>query len=243
MKTSTTRQDFLLGLRDGIPIALGYLSVSFGVGILAVSSGLPIWAAVLISVTNLTSAGQVAGIGIIAACGSYVEMALTQFVINLRYALMSLSLSQKLDKNFTSLSRLGVSFGITDEIFAVASGKDREVSKYYMAGLIFLPFWGWSIGTLLGAVAGEILPLKLKAALGLAIYGMFIAIIVPPARKVLGVLAVVGLSVALSCLLTYVPIFSNISGGFVIIICAIIAATVGAIFFPVPVAEEGGDHE
>ena len=237
-------KDLKNGLKDGIPIALGYLSVSFGFGIMAVNSGIPALAAVIISLTNLTSAGQVAGIAVIASAGTYIEMALTQLIINLRYALMSLSLSQKLDRNFTALSRLAISFGVTDEIFAVASGKSGEVSKKYMAGLIILPVIGWTTGTFLGAFAGEILPERLNAALGIAIYGMFIAIFVPVAKKAKGVLAVVAISVALSCCLKYIPVFSGISQGFAIIICGIFASLSGAILFPVKqekeaVADEG----
>lgn len=226
-------KDFKRGLKDGIPIALGYLSVSFGFGIMAVNSGISVIGAVIISLTNLTSAGQVAGIGVIDAGGTYLEMALTQLIINLRYALMSLSLSQKLDKKFTWLSRLAVSFGITDEIFAVASGKPNEVSKVYMGGLIALPYIGWGLGTFLGAFAGEILPERLNAALGIAIYGMFIAIFVPAAKRSKGVLGVVLAAVALSCCLKYIPIFGGISQGFAIIICTVIAALLGAIVFPI----------
>lgn len=232
MLSSTARRDFLSGLKDSVPIGLGYLSVSFGLGILAVSSGLSVLTAVIISMTNLTSAGQVAGIAVIAGGGGYIEMALAQLIINMRYALMSLSLSQKLDGKFTNLSRLAVSFGITDEIFAVASGKSGEVSKHYMGGLISLPFVCWSLGTLLGGCAGEILPEKIKAALGIAIYGMFVAIFVPAARKAVGVLAVVLISAAISCILKYVPLFSGVSQGFSIIICAVIAAAFGAVVFP-----------
>ncbi len=237
MSKSNARRDFIKGLKDGVPIGLGYLSVSFSFGIMAVSSGLSVLAAVIISMTNLTSAGQVAGIAVIAGSGGYIEMALAQLVINIRYALMSLSLSQKLDKGFTALSRLGVSFGITDEIFAVASGKTHEVSKHYMSGLISLPFICWSMGTFLGGAAGEILPERLKAALGIAIYGMFIAIFVPAARKALGVLCVVAAAAAASCCIKYIPVFSGISQGFSIVICTVLAAFAGAVFFPLKDAE------
>ena len=224
--------DFKRGLKDGIPISLGYLSVSFGFCIMAIKSGVSVLAAVIISLTNLTSAGQVAGIAVIAAGGTFIEMALTQLIINLRYALMSLSLSQKLDKDFTLLSRLAISFGITDEIFAVASGRSGEVSQKYMAGLIILPLIGWTMGTFLGGAAGEILPERLNAALGIAIYGMFIAIFVPAARKSKGVLFVVMVAVALSCCIKYIPVFSGISQGFAIIICTLAASVFGALVFP-----------
>ncbi len=234
---------FKEGLRDGIPIGLGYLSVSFGFGIMAVSEGLSVLTAVLISMTNLTSAGQVAGIGIIAAGGTLIEMVLAQLVINMRYSLMSISLSQKLDSSFTTPHRFLASFGMTDEIFAVASGQKGEISNKYMYGLIVVPFIGWTTGTLSGAAAGEILPASLKAALGIAIYGMFLAIFIPPARKSAGVLAVVAFSAGLSCCFEYIPAFSGVSGGFVIIICALAASVLGAVFFPVKDGEEAAEND
>lgn len=231
-------KSFLYGLKCGIPIALGYLAVSFGFGISAVNGGLSVLSSVIISMTNLTSAGQVAALGIIAAMGPLGEMALTQLVINLRYFLMSISVSQKLDKSFTIPHRFITSFGITDEIFAVACSQKSEIGKRFMYGLILLPFVGWTLGTLLGASAGEILPLKIKAALGIAIYGMFIAIIIPPARKEKSVAFVVIISAILSCLLYYVPFFSGISSGFSIIICAVVTSVLAAALFPHKDSEE-----
>lgn len=231
-------KSFLYGLKCGIPIALGYLAVSFGFGISAVNGGLSVLSSVIISMTNLTSAGQVAALGIIAAMGTLGEMALTQLVINLRYFLMSISVSQKLDKSFSIPHRFITSFGITDEIFAVACSQKGEIGKRFMYGLILLPFIGWTLGTLLGASAGEILPLKIKAALGIAIYGMFIAIIIPPARKEKSVAFVVVLSAILSCVLYYVPLFSGISSGFSIIICAVVTSVLAAAIFPHEDSEE-----
>ncbi len=223
---------FLGGIKDGIPIALGYLSVSFAFGISAVKSGISGIGAVAISATNLTSAGQVAGIEIIAAGGTLLEMAITQFIINLRYMLMSLSLSQKTDESFTLLDRLVVSFGITDEIFGVASSKHR-IYPPYMYGLVLMPFAGWTMGTFLGAFAGEILPDALKASLGIAIYGMFIAIIIPPAKKERGVLLSIITAVAFSLSFYYIPVFDFITEGFSIIICAIVGAAVAAFAKPI----------
>ena len=184
------KSPFAKGLLDGIPIALGYLSVSFGFGILAVRSGLTTLVSVLISASNLTSAGQAAGIGIIAAGGSYIEMALTQLVINLRYGLMSISLSQKLDDTFNTPRRLIAAYGITDEIFAVASAQKGLLTARYMYGLISVSTFGWCLGTFLGASAGALLPPSLTNAMGIVLYAMFIAIVIPPARKSRGVLAV-----------------------------------------------------
>ena len=226
------RHEFLRGAKDGIPIALGYLAVSFGLGISAKNMGLPVWAAVLMSVTNLTSAGEAAGIAVIAASGSLVEMALTQFVINLRYALMGLSLTQKLDGSYTLPHRLLTSYAITDEVFAVSVSRPGKLSPPYMYGLISLPVLGWTAGTLLGAAAGELLPPLVGEALGLAIYGMFIAIVLPPAKKDKGVCCCVVLSALLSCCLRYIPVFSGITQGFAIILCAVIASALMAVLFP-----------
>lgn len=229
---------FYGGLKDGIPIALGYLSVSFGFGISAVNSGLSPFAAVLISLTNLTSAGQMAGLDVIVALGTLLEMVLTQFTINIRYFLMSLSLSQKLDKSFTLPHRLLASFGITDEVFGVASSKKESIKPIYMYGLILLPFIGWSLGTLLGAIAGNILPSDLKNALGIAIYGMFVAIVLPPAKRDKGVAVASLLSIAVSLALAFIPIFSFVTSGFAIIIAAVVAAVVAALLFPIKEDDE-----
>ncbi len=220
------------GIRDGIPIGLGYFSVSFSFGILAVSGGFEWWEALLISMANLTSAGQYAGITVMAAAGGLVEMAVSQFVINLRYALMSLSLSQRADKKFKGIYRLILGFGITDEIFAVAMNTGKEIKRSYFFGLIIVPYIGWAMGTLAGAVCGNILSSVICDALGIALYGMFIAIIVPAAKKNKAVLFVVAVSVALSCMLYYIPVFDRISSGFAIIICAVIASALGAALFP-----------
>ncbi|MEG2380266.1 MAG: AzlC family ABC transporter permease [Oscillospiraceae bacterium] len=238
MTHTRTINSFSKGIRDGIPIGLGYLSVSFAFGIMAVAGGLPVWTAVAISMTNLTSAGQVAGLGLIFSNGSFFQMALTQLVINMRYALMSLSLSQKLSSKITTADRFGISFGITDEIFAVASTQKGRIGRRYMYGLIVIPFIGWSLGTLIGALAGTIIPSSIQSALGIAIYGMFIAIIVPPSKESFAVLSVILVSVIMGCVFKWVPVINALPSGYAIIICAVIAATVGAIFFPVADEEE-----
>lgn len=227
---------FLKGLKDGIPVGLGYLSVGFGFGILAASMGLSPLIAWAISATNLTSAGQVAGVEIIAAAGTYVEMALTQLVINIRYSLMGLSLSQKLSDSFHTPQRLLVSYGITDEIFAVAHAQEKKLTPIYMYGLILISFCGWTGGTLLGAVAGHILPQAVTDAMGIMLYGMFLAVVIPAARKSLGAAVVVILAAGVSVLFYYV--LTAVSSGFAIIISAIAAAAVGAVLFPVEEAEE-----
>ena len=227
------------GLKDGIPIGLGYLSVSFGLGITAVSMGIKAIEALLISMTNMTSAGEVAGITIIAAGGTIVEMILAQLVINLRYSLMGISLTQRLDSRCTTPHRLLMSFGMTDEIFALAASKPYFVGPSYFYGLMTCPYIGWSLGTLAGALAGQLLPNDLQLALGIMIYAMFIAIIIPPACKSKGILGTVLIATALSCCLEYIPIFSFISAGFSIIICALIASCMMALLCPVE--EEDAD--
>ena len=225
-------KQFLQGIKDGGAIGIGYLSVSFTFGLAAVSSGLFWWEALLVSMMNMTSAGQFAGITVMASAGSYMEMAISQFVINLRYALMSISLSQKVDNRFHTGKKLVLGFANTDEIFAVAMSREGEVSSRYFSGLAVLPYLGWTLGTLVGAVCGNILPQSVSDALGLAIYGMFIAIVVPVMKKDSRVLKMVVLAVALSCLLHYVPGLRNISEGFAIILCAVTASAVGAVCFP-----------
>lgn len=223
-------KEFWRGIRHGISIALGYLSVSFSFGIMAVQSGLTIWQTVLISVTNLTSAGQVAGVGLIAAHASYFELLLAEVVINIRYALMSLALSQKTHKSFHLPQRLLASFGITDEIFAVSSIQPTQIKPMYLYGMILIAFLGWVSGTYLGAAAGTLLPQSIANALNISLYGMFLAIIIPPAHQSRGILIAVLISAILSILLYYSAEF--ISSGFAMIICAVIAALVAAYFFP-----------
>lgn len=226
-------QLFLKGLRHGVPIGLGYLSVSFTFGMKAVGDGLTAVQAVMISLMNLTSAGQFAGLPLMVGGASMIEMALTQLIINLRYALMSLSLGQKLDGTMTTLRRMIFSFANTDEIFAVASSQPGRVGNTYLYGLMLAPMIGWSTGTLLGAVAGQLLPAFVRSALGVAIYGMFLAIILPPARKEKPVRVVVLIAVGLSLCFRYIPLLNTLSSGFVIIICAVAASALGAWLFPV----------
>ena len=225
---------FKNGIKDGLPIGLGYLSVAFAFGVQASILGLPVYFTTLISMTNLTSAGQLAGVGIIAALGSVLEILLVELVINSRYFLMGVSLSQKLDSSFTNGKRFFAAAFITDEIFAVAISKKKEINYNYFIGLAVLPYIGWTLGTVFGAVAGNILPMELQAALGIALYAMFIAIIIPPAVKSLKIAFIVFLSAGLSSVFYYIPFLkNNISQGFAIIICAIISALIAAAIFPV----------
>ncbi len=229
-------ESFRRGLKDGVPIGLGYFAVSFTFGIMAVSGGLSIWQAVLISLTNLTSAGQFAGLEIIISSGSYWEMALTELIINLRYCLMSFSLSQKLKKNTAPVHRFVAAFGITDEIFGISASQPGKISPWYNYGAMCMGIPGWTLGTLVGAVFGSLLPEFLISALSVAIYGMFLAVIIPPAKSSRAVLGVVLGAMALSTLFAYAPVLKQISSGFVIILTTVVVA--GAAAFLCPVAEE-----
>lgn len=225
--------DLKTGLRKGLPIAIGYLSVSFTFGVKAVNGGIPAWIAILMSFTNLTSAGQFAGATLIMAQGSYLEIAITTFVINIRYLLMSLALSQKLVRDTKLTQRLVAGFGITDEIFAVASTEPAEITSRYLYGLISLPVIGWTAGTALGALASQVMPAALSSAMELGLYAMFIAIVIPPARNNRAIALVLCIAITIACILRVTPVLSNISVGFQVIIAAVVAAAVGAIVKPI----------
>lgn len=243
MKNTSSKQNSTLsfknGLYDGLPIGLGYFSVSIAFGIQASMLGLPIFISIMISMTNLTSAGQLSGILIISAIGTILELIIAQIVINARYFLMSISLSQKLDNSFTLKRKLFLSTFITDEIFAVAIVKPQNLNVKYFYGLIILPYLGWTLGTTLGAVLGNVLPLSIQSALGIMLYAMFIAIIIPPSTKSVSVFLVVLLSAGISCLLYFIPFLqNNISQGIAIIISALVASSIIAYFFPVKMKKE-----
>lgn len=226
-------KEFRTGVKDGVPIALGYFAVSFSLGITMIAAGMTAMQGAVMSLSNLTSAGEFAGVRVIAAGGGLVELILTQIIINLRYSLMSLSLTQKLDESVTFWKKLVIAFGNTDEIFAVAMNHQKSLTLRYVVGLQSLPIIGWTAGTYLGAVAGGLMPGSVSRAMNLMLYGMFIAIVFPVAKKSKAVLIVASIAVFLSSLFRYVPFLQGISDGISIIICTVTAATVGAIIFPV----------
>lgn len=231
-------KEYIRGIKAGIPIGLGYLSVSFTFGIMAASYGFYWWQAVLISMLTVTSAGQFAGINVMLVPGQYLEMLISQLTINIRYSFMSISLSQKTDSKFQGIYRWLLGFMMTDEIFAVAS-MEKEVGRAFFAGLCTLPYLGWTLGTLVGVLMGNVLPERVMSALSLAIYGMFVAIVVPVMKKEKNVTAVVLLALVFSCLFFYTPVLKDISSGLSISICAVAASVVGALLFPVEESVEG----
>ena len=226
---------FVQGLLDGIPICLGYLAVSFAFGIQATSMGLSVFEATLISITNVTSAGQFAGLSVIASCGSYLEMAGVQFIINLRYMLMSAAISQKLSPKVSTGKRMLMACGMTDEIFGICISRPRELVPSYCYGATVISVAGWVLGTFLGAFSGELLPHSLSEALGVALYGMFIAIVVPVARENRAVLITAIIAMALSTLFSFAPLLSAISPGLRIILVTLITAGAAALLFPIEI--------
>lgn len=232
-----SKQEFKEGIRDGLPICLGYLSVSMAFGLTAVKSGIPIWAAVAMSLSNVTSAGQFAGVNLLLAQSSYIELMITTFIINIRYFLMSISVSQKLEDKYGIKERLVTSFGITDEVFAVSTQRQGALTYPYMLGLILTPIAGWTAGTLIGAVATTLLPEILTDAMGIMLYGMFIAIIVPPAKEHKNVLIAVILAIVASYAFSYIPVLSQISGGWSVIMITVGVSALAAWLFPIK--EEG----
>ena len=227
------RKEFLAGMRMGMPVCVGYFSVSFGFGAMAIAQGLQVWHAVLISASNLTSAGQFAGLTVIAAGATLLEMILTQLVINSRYALMSLALGQRLGPSVGVGKRLIAAFFNTDEVFALGMTRLGKLSTSYFVGAGTVAALGWISGTALGALAGSVLPLSVRMALGAMLYGMFIAIIVPQARQEKPILLSVVLALVFSCLFAWVPGLDRVSAGLAIVICTVAAAAICALVFPV----------
>lgn len=227
------RKEFQTGVRTGLPVGMGYFSVSFGFGTLAAAQGIRALDAALISATNLTSAGQFAGLTLILAAAGLWEMILTQLVINSRYALMSLALSQRMGEKIGVFPRLFIAFINTDEVFALAMARQEALTVPFMLGLGTLPIVGWVTGTLLGALAGSVLPLSVRTALGVMLYGMFIAIVIPPAKQEKPIAITALLALVFSCLFAWVPVLQNMSAGISIVICTVAAAAICAALFPV----------
>ena len=230
---------FFTGAKHGIPVALGYFAVSFAFGVLAAEGGLSPAEAALMSLLNVTSAGQFAGLTVILAAGPYAEIALTQLVINLRYALMSLTLSQRVPERTSVLTRLCMAYAVTDEIFALDAAYPGNVAPLYHFGAMSVAVPGWVAGTLAGALAGAVLPERILQALSVALYGMFLAIIIPPARESGVLRGVIAAAMGLSALFSFAPLLREISAGFRIVLITVGLSLLFALLFPVP--ERQGD--
>lgn len=237
----STANSYKRGVRDGMPVFFGYLAVSFSFGILARSLNIPSVAAIIMSAANFTSAGQFAAVGGIAAGVGYFELALTQLIINLRYCLMSSALSQKICDKAPFFHRFFMAFGNTDEVFAIAVSSEGELLPSYFYGIMTSALPGWVLGTALGVISGEVLPERVLSALGIALYAMFIAIIIPPAKKSKIVALIVAISMVASYLFSKLPVLKSISSGFKIIILTVIISAVAAALFPVETEEKNAN--
>ena len=232
-------KEFSAGARAAVPVCIGYFSVSFGFGAMAISQGLSVLNAILISASNLTSAGQFAGLTVIAAGATLLEMILTQIVINSRYALMSLALGQRFGPEVGVVPRLAAAFFNTDEVFALGMTRLGKLTPSYFLGAGVTAAVGWITGTAMGALAGTVLPAELRIALGIMLYGMFIAIVVPQARQEKPMLVCLVLALVLSCLFYWVPALQTVSSGLAIVICTVAAAALCAWLFPIADEAEG----
>jgi len=235
----SSKELYLEGIKVGMPIAIIYFIVSFAFGISVVNLGMPWWYATLISASNLTSAGQFAGINLITILGSFAEIAATVVFVNFRYFFMGLSLSQKLDSKIGYFKRLLISLFITDEIFAISITRGNNVKFSFFMGLATMPYFGWAFGTMAGGLANGILPSSLQVACGIALYCMFIAIIIPPALKSRSVVLSIALAILFSCVFYYVPyLVEKVSFGFRVIIATVLSATITSILFPINVEKQ-----
>lgn len=238
----TNRGCFRHGIRDGMPIALGYFAVAFTLGIAAKNAGFSALQAMVESLTNNASAGEYAVFSLAAAGAGYWEVAVMTLVANARYLLMSCSLSQKLPPETSLAHRMLVAFDVTDEIFGISIAYPGRLNPWYTYGAVAVAIPGWGLGTFLGVAVGNVLPLRLMSALSVGLYGMFLAIIVPPAKKDRVVLGLVLLSFAASFALANWPLLAGVSPGVKTILLTVALSLGAAVLFPVREDEEGGQR-
>ena len=224
---------FRQGLHDGIPIGLGYFAVAFSLGIICRNSGLNVFQGFLASLLNNTSAGEFAAITLIGENASYMEIALVTLIANARYMLMSCALSQRLNTGESFIHRLGIAFAVTDELFGIAIARNGKLSPWYYYGAMAVAIPGWSLGTACGIIAGGALPERLVSALSVALFGMFLAVIIPPARQSRIILTVVLASFAASFTANYWQPLAELSGGTRTIILTVVIAAIAAWLRPV----------
>lgn len=226
------------GFRDGIPIGLGYLAVSFSLGVAARNAGLSAFQGFLVSLLNNASAGEYAGFTVIAANGAYFEIFLMTLIANARYLLMSCALSQKFSPDTPLIHRIFVGYDVTDEIFGITIARPGMLDPFYSYGAILIAAPCWAGGTALGVIAGNLLPARAVSALSVALFGMFLAVIIPPARKNRVIALFVLVSFAASFAATYLPLISQLSGGTRTIILTVLISAIAAILFPVNEEED-----
>ena len=235
-----TKSYFIQGLKDGIPIGLGYFAVSFSLGIAMRNASMLPHQGFLMSAANLASAGQYAGLQVILADASYFQMALVTLVANARYLLMSTALSQHISPKTPFYHRFFMGYGVTDEIFGIAINQPGYVEPSYIYGALAVAVPGWAIGTALGIAAGNILPVRIVSALSVALYGMFLAVIIPPSKKDRVIAVCVIVSFVLSYFTPYIPLLKNLNSGMKVIVLTIIISSIAAILKPHP---QGDIHD
>ena len=246
MKTYSLKQNkkvILLGFRDGIPIGLGYFAVAFSLGIAAKNAGLTPFQAFLTSALCHASAGEYAGFTVIAAAASFLEMATITLIANARYLLMSCAMRQRIYPDMPFLQRLAMSFYITDELFGIAIARPGYLNPWYTYGAVLFASPCWAVGTALGAIAGNLLPLRFVSAFSVALYGMFLAIFIPPARKDRVILGIVALCFLLSGVASYLPITAALSEGTRTILLTLLISAGAALLFPRKQSQEVTTHE
>ena len=230
---SSNASVFREGMRDGLPIALGYLAVSFSLGIAAKNAGLSPFQGFLASLLTNASAGEYAGFTVISTGATFLEMALVILIANSRYMIMSCALSQKMNPKMPWYHRILIGFDVTDELFAITIAREGLLNPHYFYGAMSLALPGWSVGTLLGVIAGNLLPVNAVSAFSVALYGMFLAVIIPPSRKnkIIGIFVLI--SFVASYASTYLPYISEMSIATRTIILTVVIATTAAILFPI----------
>ena len=231
-RIQTTGNAFKGGMKDGIPIGLGYLAVSFSLGIMARKVGLTPFQGFLVSLLCNASAGEYAGFTIIAAGASFLEMAIAILIANARYLLMSCSMSQRMEPGLALRHRLIMAFDITDEVFAISIARPGWLNPYYTYGAMVTTMPFWAIGTALGVIAGNLMPLRLVSAFSVALYGMFLAVIIPPAKKDKVIAGIIVICFIVSYLGSYIPFIKDLSDGTKTIIFTVVISAVAAILFP-----------
>lgn len=238
IKSKDNRNAFKRGVVGGVPICLGYLAVGFSLGIAACNAGLDPFQSYLASFLCKASAGQYAGFTTIAAGASLIELAIITFIANARYLLMSCALSQRMAPDMPMGHRMLVAFDITDELFSLAISQEGYLNPFYSYGAAFIAGQGWAIGTLLGNIIGAILPIRLVSAFSVALYGMFLAAIIPPAKKSRIIALLIVVCFALSYAAANLPVVSQLSDGARTIILTVVISSAVAIMFPRKEEEE-----
>lgn len=235
------KTSFSRGMKDGIPIGLGYLAVSFSLGIAARNAGLSAFQGLLASFLCSASAGEYAGFTVIAANAPYFEIAIATLVANIRYLLMGCALSQRLDSKTPVRHRLLMAFHLTDELFGIAISRKGDINPYYSFGAALTAAPPWAVGTMLGVIAGSLMPMSLVSAFSVALYGMFLAVIIPKARQDKAVLITVIVSFALSFAVAYAPLISKLTEGMRTVILTLVISSAAAIICPKKETEAEND--